>query len=143
MRNENKEKRRARKKRHNRYKHKVFGTSERPRLSVYRSLNHIYAQIIDDVEGNTIASASSLKIELPPESESAGKDEKKEGKDKKKAQKKPATLKMRRSKAVGRAIADKALKKDIKKVSFDRGGFLYHGRIAAFADEARKNGLEF
>lgn len=143
MRNKNKEKRKAREKRHNRYKHKVFGTSERPRLSVYRSLNHIYAQIIDDIEGNTIASASSLKIELPPESESADKNENKEGKDKGKAPKKPATLKMRRSKAVGRAIAEKAQKKNIKKVSFDRGGFLYHGRIAVFADEARKNGLKF
>lgn len=139
MRDKNREKRNARIKRHNRFRNKLLGTSERPRLSVYRSLNHIYAQIIDDVEGKTIVSASSLKIELLPESEAAGKD--KEKKDKK-SEKKAMSVKMRRSRAVGKAIAEKALEKGIKQATFDRGGFLYHGRIAALADEVRKNGLK-
>ena len=146
MRDKNREKRNARIKRHKRYRKKLLGTSERPRLSVYRSLNHIYAQIIDDVEGKTIVSASSLKAVLLPESEAAGKDkekkDKKSEKKDKKSEKKALSVKMRRSKAVGKAVAEKALEKGIKEVTFDRGGFLYHGRIAALADEIRENGLK-
>lgn len=143
MRDKNKEKREARKKRHNRYRNKLLGVADRPRLSVYRSLNHIYAQIIDDIEGKTIVSASSLKIELPPETEPVEKEGKAEGKTKKKKASKAIGIKMRRSKVVGKAIAERAIQKGIKKVALDRGGFLYHGRIAALADEARANGLKF
>ncbi len=143
MRDKNREKRKARKKRHYRYKNKVLGVADRPRLSVYRSLNHIYAQIIDDVEGKTIVSASSLKIELSPETETVEKEGKAEANKKKKKASKAISIKMRRSKVVGKAIAEKAIEKGIKEVALDRGGFLYHGRIAALADEARENGLQF
>jgi len=98
-------------------KRKIIGSSERPRLSVYRSLNHIYAQIIDDLAGKTLAAASSLKI--------------KKGKKAEKAE------------AVGAQIAKLAKEKGVKKVVFDRGEFLYHGRIKKLADAARKEGLEF
>ena len=108
-----------------RYRQAVRGTANRPRLSVYRSLRHVYAQIIDDDNGKTLAGASSLKLSLPPE------------------EKKPASLKIRRSRAVGTAVAQKAQEMGLKKVTFDRGGYLYHGRIAALAEEARKSGLEF
>jgi large subunit ribosomal protein L18 len=87
----------------------------------------MYAQIIDDSAGTTLAASSSLKIELPPVS----------GEDK------PGGLKMRRSRAVGKAIAETAVTKGIKKVVFDRGGRLYHGRVATFGEAARKAGLEF
>ena len=106
-------------------KEKVVGTTERPRLSVYRSLSHMYAQIIDDFKGSTIAAASSLDKEL------IGKD-KKSGKGN-----------IGAAKQVGELIAKKALKKGIKRVVFDRGGYLYHGRVKALADAARENGLEF
>jgi large subunit ribosomal protein L18 len=102
-------------------------------LVVYRSLNHIYAQIVDDDAGRTLLSASSLKLRLSPETEPSGGDKKKG----------PEGVKMRRSREVGRVIAQAALEKGIKTVSFDRGGFLYHGRVAALAEAARKNGLEF
>lgn len=142
MRDKNSEKRNARLKRHKRIRNRLFGTAEKPRFCVYRSLNHIYAQIIDDVEGRTLVSASSLKIELPPATAAKpGKEDEEKGE--KKGGGKPQSVKIRRSRAVGKSIAEKALQKGIKKVSFDRGGFLYHGRIAALADEARKNGLEF
>ena len=131
----------------------VHGTSTRPRLCVFRSLNHIYAQIIDDDARRTLVAASSLKVELAsipeaPEkaSEKADKPEKgekgKEGKGGKKAPR-PLSTKMRRSIAVGKAIAAAALEKGIKAVAFDRGGYLYHGRIAALAKAAREGGLEF
>jgi large subunit ribosomal protein L18 len=145
VRDKNREKREARRSRHSRVRRKVFGTAETPRLCVYRSLNHIYAQIIDDNAGRTIASSSSLKLELPPvqaeakpEAETEGK---KKGKDK--GKKRPEGIKMRRSRAVGKAIAEAATKAGIKKVTFDRGGYLYHGRVAALGEEARKAGLEF
>lgn len=101
---------------------------------MFRSLGHIYGQIIDDDAGKTIVSASSLRIQLPPETEPEG-DGKKKGKSE--------GIKMRRARYVGQTIARAALERGIKKVAFDRGGFLYHGRVAALAEAARKNGLEF
>ena len=156
----NQENRNARLRRHERVRKQVHGTPARPRLCVFRSLNHIYAQIIDDDSGRTLAQASSLKLELPPVPEApektaekapekapekAGKPEKGEkGKDK--GGKKPArpmSIKMRRSVAVGKAIAKVAIENGIKAVAFDRGGYLYHGRVAALAKAAREGGLEF
>ncbi len=152
-RNVNREKRRARKRRHIRVRKKVVGTPERPRLCVTRSLNHIYAQIIDDTTGRTLVSASSLKLALEPvaeppkdEQHSEGEKSEKGGKSKgakKEAQQRPLSLKMRRSIAVGKKIAEAALAKGIKAVAFDRGGYRYHGRVAALAKAAREGGLEF
>ena len=138
MRNKDREKRLARKRRHLRVRKKVWGTAERPRLNVFRSLNHIYAQIIDDDAGKTLVSASSLKMDISKlKAEVAGDEGGKKGKEK------PLSTKMLRSIAVGRAIAEAAIAKGIKKVAFDRGGYLYHGRVAALAEAARKAGLEF
>ena len=132
----------ARLRRRARVRKKVTGTAEVPRLAVYRSLNHIYSQVIDDVSGKTLVSASSLKMELPPVEEPSADDSAQKGKKgKKKA--KPASAKLRRSIAVGDTIARLAKEKGIERVVFDRGGFLYHGRIAALADAARKGGLQF
>jgi len=157
----NQENRNARLRRHERVRKQVHGTPARPRLCVFRSLNHIYAQIIDDDSGRTLAQASSLKLELPPlpeapakapemaaekVSEKADKPQKGEkGKDKGGGKKpaRPMSLKMRRSVAVGKAIAAVAIGKGIKAVAFDRGGYLYHGRVAALAKAAREGGLEF
>jgi large subunit ribosomal protein L18 len=100
---------------------KVEGSTERPRLSVYRSLNHIYAQVIDDVSGKTLASASTLSAEL------------KDGKGKKKDL----------AKEVGKLVAKKCQEAKIAAVVFDRNGFMYHGRIAAVAEGAREGGLKF
>jgi large subunit ribosomal protein L18 len=105
--------------RHKRVRKKVFGTLERPRLAVYKSLKHIYAQIINDYEGHTLASASSLEKEI---------------KDKSKKEK---------SILVGKLIAERAIKQNIDKVVFDRGGFKYHGRIKLLAEAAREAGLKF
>ncbi len=145
------EKRKARVGRRTRVRKKIRGSGDRPRLSVYRSLGHIYAQLIDDDTGRTLASVSSLRMEMPVaepvEAAAAGNEDGKEKKEKKgkkgKKDRKPEGLKVRRSRAVGKAIAEKAAGLGIKKVLFDRSGFLYHGRIAALADSARKNGLEF
>ena len=112
-----------RQKRHKRVRNKVKGTSETPRLSVYRSLNHIYAQIIDDVKGNTLVTASTLDKEIKGTLD---------GKDKK-----------AQAFAVGELLAKKAKSKKITSVVFDRGGYLYTGRVANLADGARKGGLEF
>lgn len=98
-------------------KKKIFGAGDRPRLSVFRSLKNVYAQIIDDVQGKTLVSASSIKL-------------KKGGK-------------AAASKEVGRLLAEKALAKGIKKVVFDRGSLRYHGRIKALAEAAREGGLIF
>ncbi len=117
-------KREARLRRKKRIRKKIFGTPERPRLCVYRSLKHIYAQIIDDTTGRTLVAASSLSKDLRP---IIGKD----GRNK------------RGAAIVGEAIAKLALQKGIKKVVFDRNGFLYHGRVKALAEAARKAGLEF
>ncbi len=113
----------SREKRHKRIRKKVFGIPERLRLSVYRSLKHIYAQIIDDFKGHTIIAASSLDKELRNRKSHKGNIE--------------------TAKQIGELIAKKAMEKDIKRVVFDRGGYLYHGRIKALADAARETGLEF
>ena len=109
--------------RHKRIRLKVKGTAETPRLSVYRSLNHIYAQIIDDIKGNTIVTASTLDKEIK------GKFDDKD----KKAQ----------AFAVGELLAKKAKAKKISTIVFDRGGYLYTGRVASLAEGARKGGLKF
>ena len=106
---------------HERIRHRVRGTEERPRLAVYRSINHIYAQVIDDHKGNTLAAASSneKKSSLKTGGNIAG------------------------AKEIGRLVAQRAKEKGINKVVFDRGGYLYHGRIKALAEAAREAGLEF
>ena len=102
---------------HDRIRRKLSGTTERPRLNVYRSLNHIYAQVIDDPTGQTLVSASTIKMKTGGNVAAA--------------------------KEIGKAVAERAVEKGIKKVVFDRGGYLYHGRIKALADAAREAGLEF
>lgn len=114
----------ARLRRKKRVRKRVKGTQERPRLSVFRSSKHIYAQIIDDSKDGTLVDASSLSKEIRPEI--MGKGGNKEG-----------------AGIVGQYIAKRALEKGIKKVIFDRNGFLYHGRVKALADAAREGGLEF
>ncbi len=104
---------------HARIRQKLAGTAERPRLNVYRSLNHIYAQVIDDQKGETLASASTLQMKLKTGGNVAA------------------------AKEIGKAVAEKAVAKGIKQVVFDRGGYLYHGRVKALADAAREAGLEF
>lgn len=110
----------ARIKRHMRVRKNISGTAQRPRLNVFRSLNNIYAQIIDDVEGKTLVSASSMDKGF----EGYGGN-------------------IEAAKAVGKAVAEKALAAGIKQVVFDRGGYVYHGRVAALAEGAREGGLEF
>jgi large subunit ribosomal protein L18 len=117
------ETREARLRRHERVRQKVSGNGSRPRLAVFRSLNHIYAQVIDDSQGNTLVAASSLDPEL-----------KKDSKGKKKTD---------RAGLVGGLLAKRATEKGISEVAFDRGGFKYHGRVKALADAARKGGLKF
>lgn len=109
--------------RHKRVRNKISGTSERPRLNVYRSLSGIYAQIIDDVKGTTLVSSSSLDKEL--------------------AKKVAKLSKTEQAKLVGKDVAEKALKNKITEVVFDRGGYLYIGRVKALADAAREAGLKF
>lgn len=109
--------------RHARVRKKVSGTAQRPRLSVYRSTNHIYAQIIDDVKGNTLCSASTLEKDIAAQVADVTKSE--------------------AAKIVGAALAQKALALGIKEVVFDRGGYLYTGRVEALANGAREAGLEF
>ncbi len=113
-----------RKRRHVRVRAKVSGTSGRPRLNVYRSSAHIYAQVIDDVAGRTLVSASDLEDEVM---QKAG----------------DGAAKTARAAAVGQAIAERAKAAGIDSVIFDRGGFLYHGRVKAVADGAREGGLKF
>ena len=112
----------ARLKRHKRVRKNIVGTAERPRLNVYRSLKHIYAQIIDDNAGTTLVAASTLDKELGDIANKGNKEA---------AQK------------VGELIAKKALAKGIKTVIFDRGGYIYHGRVKELAEGARKGGLDF
>ncbi|MCS7228875.1 MAG: 50S ribosomal protein L18 [Candidatus Kryptonium sp.] len=107
-----------------RVRSRIFGTPERPRLSVYRSLKHIYAQIIDDTKGHTLVAMSSLSKEIAD-------------------QVKNAKTKTEVSKIVGLALAKKALEKGITKVVFDRNGYKYHGRVKALAEAAREGGLVF
>jgi len=118
-----KEKRLARIRRHIRVRRKISGTAERPRLCVYRSLRHIYAQVIDDEKGATLVAASTLSPEIRDKIKYGGNVE--------------------AAKLVGSLIAQKALEKGIKRVVFDRGGYKYHGRVKALADAAREAGLEF
>ncbi len=107
---------------HDRIRKKVMGTAERPRLNVYRSLNHIYAQLVNDLEGVTIASASTAEEK---------KSDRRTGGN------------VASAKTVGKTIAERAKAKGVSKVVFDRGGYLYHGRIKALADAAREGGLQF
>jgi large subunit ribosomal protein L18 len=117
--------REARIRRHHRVRSKVSGTALRPRLCVYRSLSHIYAQLVDDAQGRTLLTVSSLTPEVREQIE--------KGKTKKTA---VSTL-------VGQVVARKALDMGIQAVAFDRGGYLYHGRVKALADGAREGGLKF
>jgi large subunit ribosomal protein L18 len=132
---------------HDRIRKKMQGTAERPRLNVYRSLNHIYVQVIDDLNGQTLVSASSaegMKAEgKKPESKKA-EGEKAEG-EKAEGQKKGKRTggNVAAAKALGKVIAERAKAKGVKKVVFDRGGYIYHGRVKALADAAREAGLEF
>ena len=110
-------------KKHNRLRHSLSGTPERPRLSVFRSNNHMYAQIIDDTVGNTLVAASTLEKDVKAELKK--------------------TNDVEAAAYLGTVIAKKALDKGIKTVVFDRGGFIYQGKIAALAEAAREAGLEF
>ena len=113
----------VRKVKHVRVRRKISGTAEKPRLNVFRSLKNVYAQIIDDTTGTTLVSASSLDKDLRETIPNSGNTE--------------------ACKVVGAAVAKKAMEKGITQVVFDRGGYIYHGRIAALAEAAREAGLEF
>ena len=113
----------ARKRRHRRVRKKISGTAERPRLNVFRSLRHIYAQIIDDDRGRTLIAASTQDPAL--RDQLAGLD------------------KTAQAKVVGQALAERAQAKSVRQVIFDRGGYKYHGRVKALADGAREGGVEF
>ena len=110
-------------KKHNRMRNRFSGTAERPRLAVFRSNNHMYAQIIDDTVGNTLVAASTLDKEVKAELEK--------------------TNNVEAAAYLGKVIAKKALDKNIKEVVFDRGGYIYQGKVAALAEAAREAGLEF
>ena len=110
-------------KKHSRLRNRFAGTAQRPRLAVFRSNNHMYAQIIDDTVGNTLVSASTLQKEVKAEVEK--------------------TNNVDAAAYLGKVIAERALEKGIKEVVFDRGGFIYQGKIKALADAAREAGLEF
>ncbi len=113
----------ARQKRHQRIRNRVQGTPQRPRLAVFRSLKHMYAQVIDDTRGHTLAAASTMDPALRPQlTDNTKQDE---------------------AKLVGRLVAERALAAGIGQVVFDRGGYKYHGRIRALADAAREAGLKF
>ncbi len=107
---------------HTRIRKKLQGSAERPRLNVYRSMNHIYAQVIDDLSGKTLVSASSAE---------GKKENRRTGGN------------VASAKQIGKAIAERAKAKGVTKVVFDRGGYLYHGRVKALADAAREAGLQF
>jgi len=113
----------SRVRRHLRVRKKVFGTAKCPRLSVFRSVGEIYAQVIDDIEGNTLVSASSIDIEIRA--------------------KMVGLKKIEQAKLIGKAVAERAKIKGIESVVFDRGGFRYTGRVKAVADGARDGGLKF
>lgn len=117
------DRRAARIKRHKKARQKIYGTAERPRLCVYRSIRHIYAQIIDDVKGGTLVSVSTIDPQLRDELDQGG------NKD--------------AAKLAGALLAKKALDKGIEKVVFDRNGYKFHGRVAALAEGAKDNGLKF
>jgi large subunit ribosomal protein L18 len=107
---------------HERIRKKMQGTDQRPRLNVYRSLNHIYVQVVDDLNGKTLVSASSAE---------GKKEDRRTGGN------------VAAAKAVGKTIAERAKAKGVSKVVFDRGGYLYHGRVKALAEAARESGLQF
>ena len=109
-----------------RQRKRIAGTTERPRLSVFRSVTHIYAQVIDDLSGETLVSASTVEPAVKGALDKAARGGNLKG-----------------AEAIGKAIAERSIEKGIKRVVFDRSGFLYHGRIRAVADAARKAGLEF
>ena len=113
----------ARERRHTRVRKHIFGTAARPRLNVFKSLTGIYAQVIDDMEGNTLISASTIDKEL--------------------REKMKGLKKVEQAKAIGQAVAERAKSKGILSVVFDRGGFRYVGRVKALADGAREGGLQF
>lgn|SRR5690606_6509017 len=113
----------ARERRHARVRRSVIGTPDRPRLNVFKSLTGIYAQVIDDVDGNTVVSASTVDKDLRAQVKGMKKSE--------------------QAKAIGKAIAERAKSKGISSVVFDRGGFRYTGRVKALADGAREGGLQF
>ncbi len=115
--------RKARKRRHRRIRTRIFGTAERPRLNVYRSLDNIYAQVIDDEVGHTLVSATTLEKELASDLEGKTKRE--------------------QAAVIGRVVAERALEAGIRDVIFDRGGYPYHGRVKAVAEAAREGGLNF
>lgn len=115
--------REARERRHRRVRKTVNGTPERPRLNVFRSLQHIYAQVIDDAAGNTVVSASTMDKEVRALCDGLAKAD--------------------AAKVVGRVVAERALAQGVTKVVFDRGGFKYHGRVKALAEAAREAGLDF
>lgn len=121
--NQIKEKLRKRTRRHLRVRRKVVGTSERPRLSVYRSLKHIYCQIINDIDGRTLVAASTQSPDVQSEIRYGGN--------------------VKAAEIVGKKIAEAAKSKGITKVVFDKGGYKYHGRIKALAESARKHNLSF
>jgi large subunit ribosomal protein L18 len=127
---------------HDRIRKKMQGTAERPRLNVYRSLNHIYVQVIDDLHGQTLVSASSAEGNKAEGKKAEGKKaegEKAEGE--KKARRTGGNVAA--AKALGKVIAERAKAKGVSKVVFDRGGYIYHGRVKALADAAREAGLQF
>ncbi|EOD01006.1 50S ribosomal protein L18 [Caldisalinibacter kiritimatiensis] len=109
--------------RHRKIRKKIYGTPERPRFNVFRSLNHIYAQIIDDVSGHTLVAASTLDKDIKEKADSLTKKE--------------------AAKLVGETVAKRALEKGIESVVFDRGGYIYHGRVKELAEGAREGGLKF
>ena len=113
----------ARLRRHRRVRKRVVGTLEQPRLNVFRSLRHIYAQVIDDSQEHTLVSASTIDSEVEAQIQGLTKTE--------------------QARVVGKVLAERALSQGIKKVVFDRGGYKYHGRVKALADAAREGGLEF
>ncbi len=113
----------ARKRRHIRVRKKIFGTADRPRLNVFRSLSNIYAQLIDDEAGVTLVAASTLDPQV--REEAAG------------------LPKLEQAKVVGKVLAERAREKGIQKVVFDRGGYVYHGRVRALAEASREGGLVF
>lgn len=113
----------ARKRRHRRVRKKVVGTAERPRLNVFRSLKHIYAQVIDDDKGHTLVAASTLDPELRGKLNGLTKTE--------------------QARLVGKLLGERALARGVKRVVFDRGGYKYHGRVKALAEGSREAGLEF
>lgn len=117
------QKNKIRQRKHARVREHISGTSERPRLSVFRSLSHIYAQVIDDTTGTTLVSASSLDAKVKDQTKN--------------------TSNCEAAKLVGELIAQKSLEKDIVNVVFDRSGYIFHGRVAALAEGAREAGLKF